>query len=106
MDTSDLDEVLISNGIERNFVLADVWKLDVDGGSQSSSEVGWTGSDIPKMFVVRKLANLLNFFCGSAESIKDLNDTSSLLHRNNSKLILLVDPDEESLLDVVEDTSA
>ena len=42
----------------------------------------------------------------SAESIENLDDSSILLHGDDSELILLVDPDQESLGVVVEDSSA
>ena len=42
----------------------------------------------------------------SAESVENFNDTSILLHGDDSELILLVNPDQESLGFVVEDTSA
>jgi hypothetical protein len=57
------------------------------------------------MIVFGELADGLNLSCGSAESIEDLLDTGSLLHGDDSELILLVDPDEESLGNIVEDTS-
>ena len=41
---------------------------------------------------------------GVGESGDDGFDVISLLHRNNSHLILLVDPDEEILGVIVEDT--
>ena len=40
-----------------------------------------------------------------AQSVEDLDDTGILLHGDDSELILLVNPDEESLGIVVEDTS-
>jgi len=49
---------------------------------------------------------LLNL-CGSRrKSGKYSTNVSSLLHRDDSELILFVDPDEETLLVVVEDASA
>ena len=48
----------------------------------------------------------LEMFRGSAESIENFNDTSSILHGNDSKLILFVNPDEESLGFIMEDTSS
>lgn len=48
----------------------------------------------------------LDVSSSSAKSVKDFLDTSTLLHRDNSKLILLIDPDQESLGVIVEDTSA
>jgi hypothetical protein len=43
---------------------------------------------------------------GSAQSLEDSSDISALLHGDDSQLILFVDPDEEGLGVVVEDTSA
>ena len=58
------------------------------------------------MVVMSKLADSFDFGSSSAESVENLNDTGSLLHGDDSKLILFVDPDEEGLGVVVEDTSA
>jgi hypothetical protein len=41
-----------------------------------------------------------------AKSIEDSLNISTRLHRNDSELIFLVDPDKESLILVVEDASA
>jgi len=41
----------------------------------------------------------------SAESLEDACDVSTWLHRNDTKLILLVNPHQESLIFVMEDTS-
>lgn len=78
----------------------------MDGSSESSSEVGWARGDVTKMVVSGELADLLNLASGSAKSVEDLNNSGSLLHGDNSELILLVDPDKESLGSVMEDTSA
>ena len=53
-----------------------------------------------------ELSNLRDGGAGSAESIEDGLDVSTVLHGDDSELILLVDPDDESLGLVVEDTSA
>ena len=106
VDTSDLDEVLIGNGVEELLLLHELWKHDVDRGSQSSTEVGWAGGDVTEMVVVSERADSLDVSSSSAESVEDLKDTSTWLHGNDSELILLIDPDEESLGIVVEDTSA
>ena len=58
------------------------------------------------MIVVGELGNILNSSSGTGKSLKDFSDISSLLHGDDSELILFVDPDEESLLVVVEDASA
>ena len=53
-----------------------------------------------------KLSNFLNLRGCSGESREDCSDIGSLLHGNDPELILLVDPDEEGLGSIVEDTSA
>ena len=53
-----------------------------------------------------ELSHFLNFSAGLRKSSEDGTDISTLLHRNNSKLILLVYPDEEGLLVVMEDASS
>jgi hypothetical protein len=42
---------------------------------------------------------------GSAESIENFKNSGTILHGNNSELIFFIDPDEESLGFVMEDTS-
>jgi len=56
--------------------------------------------------VVLELGDLLNLGGSNGETLEDLTDVGALLHGNDSELILLVNPDEESLGVVVEDTTA
>ena len=51
-------------------------------------------------------SDLLNLSAGIRESGEDGSDISSILHGNDSELVLLVDPDEERFCGVVEDASA
>jgi hypothetical protein len=44
-------------------------------------------------------------FCLPSETLEDTLDVTALLHGNDAELILLVDPDQESLSRVVEDTA-
>ena len=53
-----------------------------------------------------KSGNAFNMGCGLGESGENGSDISTLLHRDDSQLVLLVDPDEEGLLIVVVDSSA
>jgi hypothetical protein len=55
--------------------------------------------------VVSELSLLLNARNTSGESLEDFSDVGAGLHRNDSELILLIDPHKESLVVVVEDTS-
>jgi len=42
---------------------------------------------------------------GLSESLEDWDDTITLLHGDDSHVVLLIEPDEESLVGVVEDTT-
>ena len=53
-----------------------------------------------------ELAFCFNCSGTSTKSFEDLSDTSSLLHGDNSKLVLLIDPDKEGFRFIVEDTSS
>jgi hypothetical protein len=106
VSSSDLDEVLVSNSLELIFVLRKLRELDVNGSSQSSSKVSWARCDVTEVGIVRKLANCFDVSYDSAKSIEDLEDTSSFLHRDNSQLIFFVNPHEESLGIIVENTSS
>jgi hypothetical protein len=78
----------------------------VDGSSESGTEVGRAGGDVTKMLVVGELGNLLNSVGGTGESVENSTDVSTVLHGDDSKLILLINPNKEGLGIVVEDTSA
>ena len=51
------------------------------------------------------LEDLLDTLGGGGETVEDLNNGSTLLHGDNAHLVLLVNPDEEVLGLVVEDTT-
>ena len=51
------------------------------------------------------LEHLLDTLGGGREAVEDLDDGGSLLHGDNAHLVLLVNPDEEVLGVVVEDTT-
>jgi hypothetical protein len=106
VDTSDLDVIFVGNGLMESFVLHQLWKVDVDGGSETGSKVSWAVGDVTEMLVVGEFSFGLNLVGGISESLENLLDVGTLLHGNNSELILLVDPDKESLGVVVEDTSS
>ncbi len=52
-----------------------------------------------------ELDDLLDFGGTTGEAVKNGVEVSTLLHSNNSKLILFVNPDKEGLVFVVEDTT-
>ena len=58
------------------------------------------------MFVMGEFYNSFNMRGSSTKSFKDLINIGSWLHGNNSKLIFLIDPDQESLVIIMENTSS
>ena len=99
---------MVGDSLELGLVLwsSQLWKVDVDGGTEGGSEVGWARGDVSQVVVVGELASLLDLVDSSAESVEDLTDISTVLHGDDSELILLVHPDKESLGIVMEDTSS
>ena len=57
------------------------------------------------MIIIGELGNCLELFESSAKSIENLSDVGTLLHGDDSKLILLIDPGKESFGIVVVNTS-
>ena len=104
--TTDLDIVLSGNSFEFLHLLTELGKMDMDGGSKSGSEVGGARGDITQVVVVGEAGLLLDSLSGSGESLEDGSDVSTLLHGDDTELILLINPDEEGLGVIVEDTSA
>jgi len=107
VDTSDLNLIFISDLVELFLMLHQLWEHDVHGTSHGGTEVGWARSNVSEVIIVSKFdVSGLKMSNSSAESVENFNDTSILLHGDDSELILLVNPDQESLGFVVEDTSA
>jgi len=106
MDAADLDVVLVGDSFECCHVLRKLGKLDVDWGSHGCTEIGWAWSDVTKMFVMSELDNSLDVGSCAWESVENSVDVSALLHRDDTELILFVNPHKEGLFFVVEDTSA
>jgi len=55
---------------------------------------------------MRELSYSLNVGASFGESSEDSSNISSILHGDDSELVFFIDPDEESLLIVMEDASA
>jgi len=77
----------------------------VDGGSHGGTEVGGAGGDVTEVLVVGESDDLLDLGSTAGKAVEDGTDVGAGLHGDNAKLILFVNPDEESLLLVVEDTT-
>jgi len=106
VDTTDLYVISVSDLLMELRVFHKLGEVNMNGGSQTGTHVGGAGSNITKMIIVGKLSLLFNLVSSGSKSLEDLTDVGASLHRNNSKLILFIDPDKESLVVVVEDTSS
>merc|ERR1711949_53986 len=87
-------------------------KVNMDRGPHTSTQVGRARVDVTILgiqaevlsrFLLDRVSDSLDTSC---KSLKDTLDISTLLHGDDSELILLIDPDEEGLSIIVEDTSA
>ena len=102
---TDLHVVLVGDALEARPVLHEVGELDVDGGAHGGTEVGGARGDVTKVIVVGELGHGLDVGSSSGETGEDGTDVGTRLHGDDTELILLVNPDEESLGIVVEDTT-
>jgi len=85
-------------------------EFDHGTGAESSSQVGWASKDETQMVVVHEIVSctrehFLDDLGGLGESFEDRDNTITLLHGDDSHVVLLIEPDEESLVGVVEDTT-
>merc|ERR1719391_1729510 len=91
--------------------LGPAWEINVDRGSHASSKVSWAGVDVTIPFIQHEimtrflLDRILHSLDTSCQSVEHLLNVASLLHRNDSQLILFVDPSQEGLVLVVEDAT-
>ena len=58
------------------------------------------------MVITGEFGNGLDVLAGAGEAVEDDVEVSTLLHRDNAELIFFVNPHEEGLVVVVENTSA
>ena len=106
MNSSDLYLEAVGYCLEFVFIGSKFRKCDMYRGPQGSSKIGRARSDITQLGAVGKLRILFNNGTSRCKSGKHGTDVSSLLHRNDSELIFLVNPDKERLFIVMENASA
>merc|ERR1719186_17684 len=91
-------------------LLGPAGKVDVDGGPHASSQVGGAGVDVSVLGVQHEVLSglcfdtVFNCLDSTGKTVKDSPDISSHLHGDNTELIFLIDPGEEGLVLVVEDS--
>ena len=77
----------------------------MDWGPQTSTQIGRARSNEPEVVISWELNKLVDGPAGSAESIKNFSDVSTLLHGNNSQLVFFINPDQESFIEIMENSS-
>ena len=86
-------------------------ELDHASSTKTSSQIGRASQDITEMVIVHKifshaLKDISNDAGGFCEAIEDSMYVVSFLHRDNSRVVLFVDPNKEVAGFVVEDTTS
>jgi len=85
-------------------------EFDHGTGAESSSQVGWACKDETQMVIMHEIISVfgkhfLDDLGGLGESLEDRYNTITLLHGDNAHVVLLIEPDEEGLVGVMEDTT-
>jgi len=111
--SSGLDSKLLTSLLESIQSLLGVSrKINHDGGPHSSPQVSGTGVDETillrqgKVLATLFLYRFTHSLDTSDKASKDTLDVTTLLHGDDPHLILLIDPEQESLLLVVEDATS
>merc|ERR1719268_155423 len=93
-------------------MLGPAGQVNVDGGPHASTKVGGAGVDVAEPLIQAEvlarllLHRVLDSLDTLGKPLKHLLHIASHLHGDDAELILLVHPDKESLLFVVEDTTS
>merc|ERR1719391_1438810 len=92
-------------------MLGPSWEVDMNRSSHARSKVSWAGGDVSLPFVQHEIVTrflldrILHRLDTSCQSVKHLLDISALLHGDNPQLVLFVDPGQEGLVLVVENST-
>merc|ERR1719510_2230892 len=104
---------LLATSLESvNAVLGPARQVNVNRGPHTSSKIGWARVNVTESLIQAEvlarllLDRVLNSLDTLGKPGEDLLHISTLLHGNDTELILLVDPDEEGLVPVVEDATS
>merc|ERR1712045_352062 len=111
--TAGLDGQLLTAGLQLvHALLGPAGQVHVNGGSHAGAEVGGAGVDVAVLLgqsVVLaglRLDGLLDGLDAAGQTSEDSLDVTTLLHGDDAGLVLLVDPQQEGLGVVVEDSTA
>jgi len=108
-----LNSELLTPGLEFvNRILGPAGQINVDRGSHASAQVGGAGVDVSVLLgagvilASLSLDGISDSLDAAGKTSEDTLDISSLLHGDDAGLVLLVDPHEEGLGVIVEDSTA
>merc|ERR1711962_187795 len=108
-----LESQLLAPGLEGGgSFLGPSGQVDVHGRPHASAQVGGAGVEVAQAGVQQELLaglgpdGVADGLDAASETVEDATDVTALLHGNDTKLILLVDPGEEGLGGIVEDATA
>ena len=111
--STGLETHAVASGLQSiNGVLGPSGEVDVDGCTHTSSQVGWARVDITEfggdleVLARFSLDGISDSLDTPGETLENTLDITTLLHGDDTELILLIDPDQESLGGIVEDTTA
>merc|ERR1719356_550363 len=110
--TSGLKMKLLTPGLELiNTMLSPSREINMDRCSHASTKIGGAGMNVTILLIqAEALARFLhdrvsNSLDTLGKSLKDTLDITTILHRDDSQLVFFIDPDEEGLLVIVENTT-
>jgi len=103
---ADLEVVLAGNLVELGLVGGELGYLDVHGGTDSGSQVGWAEGEETKPVIMGEGHTLLDLVDGAHQTAVYFTKISTHLHGNDAEMVLLVAPDQEGLAVVVVDATA
>ena len=112
LGSTGLETHTVTPGLQSGYgVLGPSWEVNVDRGAHAGAQVGGARVDVAKFG--GNLEVLARFFLDGisdsldtqGKTLKDTLDITALLHGNDTELILLIDPDQEGLGGIVEDTT-
>jgi len=113
LGATGLDTELLAPGLELVDRLGGPsGKVNVDGGPHACAQVGGAGVDVSVLLgagvilASLSLDGISDSLDAAGEAGEDTLDISSLLHGDDTGLVLLVDPHEEGLGGIVEDSTA
>jgi len=111
--TTGLQVKSLTPGLQAiNAVLGPAGQVNVDGGTHASAQVGGARVNVTELGGEQEvlarfsLDGVTDSLDASGEPFEDSLDITSLLHGNDTELILLIDPDQEGLVGIVENTTA